>query len=650
LNLTPSVPSSFNDPTVYWGSYARVAGRSLLFVFNKPVVTAAYVYIGFSANPWGTPTAVGFIALASWHFNSVATVTVGPALSNGVDQEMGIILRSVGSFSICKSNGTLLWVENISAINPVCPGVLPYDGSGVLDNIRLVDLPAPWNSDFGIATQRLAGARLVGDTFIHEADCLIEYMVTTLPVDSIWMMFRYVDADNTWVVVVQVDGSMLLYERVAAVNTLRGSGAAGSVANGQRVVIVADGQTIKVYANNVLKITYTNAVNFVTSISGKLFYVGAGGAVSDIVSWPHTLSGAALAAITDALAGTPAPLLLDEFITPNPFWASPGNAEPGPGVRTVIDTESKVSIVNGKLNLSKATVSDFNNPVTYWNPVSRVMGRIFRLVIQKSGTGLIYVGMDDNAVGAPTVGGFVLGSLLNVLITGAISVTIGIPVSVDTDYDLSFVIRSPGVFFIAKVGTDFKILWVDASINTASIYFGVNAYADTLKMDDFRVTDLPAPWNTNFGVATQRLAGARALNDEYVHEANCLIEYVVTLAGAGNVGVSFRFQDLLNRWYVSIQPDGTMTLYERVADIPVSRGVAGAGTVVSGHRIVIVADGTTIKIYSNNVLRITYAAAVNFQNETAGRVSGLPAGGGISDLISWPIIISGAALSALVKV
>jgi hypothetical protein len=67
------------------------------------------------------------------------------------------------------------------------------------------------------------------------------------------------------------------------------------VANSDRIVIVADGTTIRVFEANTQRITYAAAANFQTETDGELETEGTGGAVTDIVSWPRTLSGAALA-------------------------------------------------------------------------------------------------------------------------------------------------------------------------------------------------------------------------------------------------------------------------------------------------------------------------------------------------------------------
>lgn len=95
----------------------------------------------------------------------------------------------------------------------------------------------------------------------------------------------------------------MLNEVVAGTPTSRGTGAAGSIANGQRLVVIADGSTIRVYANNVLKTTYTTATNFATSTAGVLASLGTGGAVADLIAWPRTLSGSAAAILDRYSAG-----------------------------------------------------------------------------------------------------------------------------------------------------------------------------------------------------------------------------------------------------------------------------------------------------------------------------------------------------------
>ena len=180
----------------------------------------------------------------------------------------------------------------------IYPGISCVDGDGWHDNVSLQQLGAPWDTAYGIATQRLAGARSAGDTFTHEADCSIEFTVATLPTaGQVELFFRIQDATNYWQVTVDSTGALDLDEVVAGAATQRGT-SAGAITAGERIVINAHSQTIDVFDPGARHIHYTTAANFLTETDGELNDEGTGGAVTDIVSWPYALSGAALAQLT----------------------------------------------------------------------------------------------------------------------------------------------------------------------------------------------------------------------------------------------------------------------------------------------------------------------------------------------------------------
>lgn len=155
-----------------------------------------------------------------------------------------------------------------------------------------------------VATQRLAGARAAGDTFTHTANCSIGFVVTTRPsADQIELRFRIQDASNYWQVTVDSSGNLDLDEVVAGTPTQRGT-AAGAVTNGKYLVVHCTGSRIFVEDSNsqVIRINYTSATNFATATAGELEVLGTGGAVSDIVAWPRTLTGTAAAVLDAAVA------------------------------------------------------------------------------------------------------------------------------------------------------------------------------------------------------------------------------------------------------------------------------------------------------------------------------------------------------------
>ena len=160
------------------------------------------------------------------------------------------------------------------------------------ESIRVSDLAAPWNTDDGIATVILSGARSPGDTWTHEANHLTYTAITTLPtLLQIEFRLRIQDTLNYWQVTVDSAGKMDLDEVVAGVATERGTST--TVTAGERMGWIADGSTIAVYDSTARRINYATASNFATATSGELTTEGTGGAVTGIEVWPRTLSGTA---------------------------------------------------------------------------------------------------------------------------------------------------------------------------------------------------------------------------------------------------------------------------------------------------------------------------------------------------------------------
>lgn len=158
-----------------------------------------------------------------------------------------------------------------------------------ITDYRVANLTGDWATDYGIATDRLAGSRSAGNTFSHEANAVIEFVVDTLPSGGqIELWFRKQDASNYWAVTVDSSGEVNLDEVVSGSATQRASLAAGSVANGERIYLWCDDETIKVFGpDGNDTITYTSAANFKTATAGELDTLGTGGAVSDILALPH---------------------------------------------------------------------------------------------------------------------------------------------------------------------------------------------------------------------------------------------------------------------------------------------------------------------------------------------------------------------------
>ena len=342
-------------------------------------------------------------------------------------------------------------------------------------------------------------------------------------------------------------------------------------------------------------------------------------------------------------------LLRDDFTTAaSAPLTSPRTCEPGPGTLTITDTNNKLSVASGKLTFATGGVGAGDPGI--WGSVLlvRLAGRTVMASVVCSSSA-IEVGWDSNQ-NVSVTDCFRVATSGTTLRDGGAVIDGGLTISGVTSYLVAVVQRGAGFFAFIKGGiyTNWTLIWVSISTST-SVYPAISGTFTAVigTVDNFRVLDLPAPFNDSYGIATQRLAGARSGGDTFTHTANCVLEYTqTTLPSASNSDFRFRRQDATNYWQVTIDSTGAFTLNEVVAGTPTQRATA-AGVVSSGHRIVIVADSTTIRGYSNNVLRWTYSSASNFATATAGELTALGTTGAVSEVISWPRVLAAAPAALL---
>lgn len=260
-----------------------------------------YVYKGWSYDSGAT-------ALGARMDNSANSPWIH-SIVTGDQYTLANVLRSYGRLMFVKHSGVwrTAWVDEINNGTNLRAGYVAYTAGtpGHVDNFKIIQLPAPFNTDYGLATDRLAGTISDGTLFTHEADCIIEWEVTTLATTNFAAVkFRAQNVGTDfWRVEAWDTGELKLREFIAGVGTVRATAAGGTVVSGDRILVVAEGETIRVYVNNVLKITYASAANFKTETAGEFQTAGTGGTVSDLVTWPRILSGAALE-ILDAVSGS----------------------------------------------------------------------------------------------------------------------------------------------------------------------------------------------------------------------------------------------------------------------------------------------------------------------------------------------------------
>jgi len=340
-------------------------------------------------------------------------------------------------------------------------------------------------------------------------------------------------------------------------------------------------------------------------------------------------------------------LLQDEFTTAEAApLTSPRTCEPGPGTfPTITDSNSKFSIAGGKLLVATGTAA---NDGIWSGLLTRAIGLSAMGLVNVSAVNGLYFGWDTNNSGGISESiRFHLTTTLQIFLGAWI--TVG-TFAVSTDYKVMVVMQTTGSKYLIKGGafTEWTLLWV-GGIRTENMYPGMvlNATTTVCTLDYWRVAQLSAPWDTDYGIATDRLAGARSPGDTFVHEADCLIEFECTaVPSTGTILVEFRKQDTDNYWFAYITHDGDLQLYEHVGGSPTIRG-NDIGVISGGERIVVVCNDEEIRGYYDGVLAWTYSSAVNFKTKTDGKLTNEGTGGSVSDIVTWPRTLSGAALAEL---
>lgn len=343
---------------------------------------------------------------------------------------------------------------------------------------------------------------------------------------------------------------------------------------------------------------------------------------------------------------------------------SPRTCEPGPGILTIADSGNALGIPVGGEIVPVAATAGNNNPGIYHTAgFSRSAGRAFKARVKNVST----FGVDANKTFSPVVGWAETAGETNLAnIEGvsfwivntkfqvfdsiaAANATTLVDNAADTYYDVGVVLRGAGGAFHV---VDNELIFVtrrsvDANVHPNIMSLGVSR--NTYGVTYFAEGPLGGPWASDYGIATDRLAGARSVNDTFTHEGNCHIEFLITaLPSAGNISISCRRQDANNYVQILIGSTGNLAVNEVIAGTPNTR-LSLASNLVNDY-IMLSLNGLRTSLYRDRSTGHTGPSAYNlmgFGSATSGKIDSLGTGGGISDLVTWPFQLSGSAKSRL---
>lgn len=342
-------------------------------------------------------------------------------------------------------------------------------------------------------------------------------------------------------------------------------------------------------------------------------------------------------------------LLRDEFTDTRAAGSVNGTSTvPGPGTRTVVDTENKISVGSGVLSIAGGKAAPaYGDPALFLSGVSRSAGRI--LVYQftklttlavRSITGWF---QSQNATDSANAIFDVDGSYSIIHESAGQSAAVPIAFTVGGVYYVAIVLRSSGAFYYIKGGayTTWTLFWLSTTNNAATVYPTLSNRNMISTHDFIRVPStlwLPTPlaydtftrsngalgntettgpdgqavtaraWTATLGTwaIASNVANCTALDGGAsvgiatlpASSANVIASVAVTRA-AGQAGLVLRYQDADN--YLFAFHDGTNAkLTKRVAGVETN--VISAAAAYGAARVVrVILDGTAAELYYNGV-------------------------------------------------
>jgi hypothetical protein len=212
------------------------------------------------------------------------------------------------------------------------------------------------------------------------------------------------------------------------------------------------------------------------------------------------------------------------------------------------------------------------------------------------------------------------------------------------NYQFAVVLRNEGAFCFIKGGlaVNWTLLWV---INTGSepeVYTFLDSYRQGGRSDYLRITQLPAPFDTDYGIAGLNIPVPENLT-QYIGFPDQILDLDIiapsTLAEEG--GIRYRILDDENYWHAYFNAEGAFVV-EIVRGGIVLNHLNIPGVIEAGQRrtIRIVSEGGLHDFYTSNSTVWTKQGTpteINSQNEQAALAVSLGAGWSVENLRVYPL-------------
>jgi hypothetical protein len=231
-------------------------------------------------------------------------------------------------------------------------------------------------------------------------------------------------------------------------------------------------------------------------------------------------------------------LLRDDFVSDLAAGGVDGTgADPGPGIRTAVDTGNNLSLSGGKLSFAGGLgTPSFGDPGLWYEAFAREPGRMLLVDLTAGATNhRTTFGWDSGQAGPPNLHGFYLysdGSFR--AFDNAANLGLGIDFATGTNYKLAIALRETGAYYFMRVDGKWELVFVSDELTTASCYPGYGNFQMVCTSEFIRVPKhlwLPAP------AVSDGFGGVPLLADQGANQISLAIYGPVSLGAPGIGGL-----------------------------------------------------------------------------------------------------------------
>lgn len=193
--------------------FPRLTGRAIMATYTRNSAAAGTSFVGWLASAAVAIAniegrAMLFVGSGGPNISGLNAASNGPGLtqnpfSAGVAYQIALVLRSTGMWLLAKggafANWTLLLFADEGSTASLRIGFSNLNSTGAIDNVRIVDLPAPWTSDYAIMALRQPSVSS-GDTAVGLANGWACVDWQTVAGETMELSFRRIDDNNRLIV------------------------------------------------------------------------------------------------------------------------------------------------------------------------------------------------------------------------------------------------------------------------------------------------------------------------------------------------------------------------------------------------------------------------------------------------------------------